>query len=136
MGNCLHKGNCNDGDSDHHVDFASGNVQIITTLESWNQNIERAKKDSKIVIANFSATWCGPCKMIAPYFSDLSQKHSSIMFLLIDVDELADFSTSWDIKATPTFFFLKDGNEFDRLVGANKSELEKKIAALTDVVPH
>ncbi|RZB62159.1 Thioredoxin H9 isoform B [Glycine soja] len=58
------------------------------------------------------------------------------MFLLVDVDELADFSTSWDIKATPTFFFLKDGKEVDKLVGANKPELEKKIVVVNDVVPH
>lgn len=40
------------------------------------------------VIANFSATWCGPCKMIAPYYCELSEHYPSIMFLLIDVDEL------------------------------------------------
>jgi len=49
---------------------------------------------------------------------------------------LQDFSTSLDIKATPTFFFLKDGKEFDKLVGANKPELEKKIAVITGGVPH
>jgi len=47
---------------------------------------------------------------------------------------LQDFSTSWDIKATPTFFFLRDGQEIDKLVGANKPELEKKIAAV-NLVP-
>lgn len=40
------------------------------------------------VIANFSATWCGPCRMIAPFFSELSEKYPSLMFLLVDVDEL------------------------------------------------
>ncbi|XP_061369501.1 thioredoxin H9-like isoform X2 [Gastrolobium bilobum] len=143
MGNCVAKVNlfgyfspqAKDDDSDHHVEFASGNVQLITTKESWDQKLEQARGDGKIVIANFSATWCGPCKVIAPYYSELSEKYPSIMFLLIDVDELTDFSTSWDIKATPTFFFLRDGQEFDKLVGANKPELEKKIAAATDLVP-
>nr|KYP34866.1 Thioredoxin H-type 9 [Cajanus cajan] len=125
-----------DDDSNHNMEFASGNVQLITTKESWDQKLEQAKRDSKIVIANFSATWCGPCKMIAPYYSELSEKYLSIMFLLVDVDELTDFSTTWDIKATPTFFFLKDGIEVDKLVGANKPELLKKIVAITDVVPH
>ena len=45
---------------------------------------------------------------------------------------MQEFSTSWDIKATPTFFFLKDGQQIDKLVGANKSELQKKIAAISD----
>ncbi|KEH17804.1 thioredoxin [Medicago truncatula] len=123
-----------DDDSVQHVEFASGNVQLITTKESWNQTLEQARGDRKIVIANFSARWCSPCKIIAPYYCELSEKYPSIMFLVIDVDELTDFSTSWDIKATPTFFFLRDGQEIDKLVGANKPELEKKIAAV-NLVP-
>ncbi|KAK7350364.1 hypothetical protein VNO77_08901 [Canavalia gladiata] len=135
MGNCLNKHQARDDDSNHHVEFASGNVQLVTTKESWDQKFEQAKKEGKLVIANFSATWCGPCKTIAPYYCELSEKYLSIMFLLVDVDELTDLSTSWDIKATPTFFFLRDGKEVDKLVGANKPELEKKIGAVTDLVP-
>lgn len=46
--------------------------------------------------------------------------------------EMQEFSTSWDIKATPTFFFLRDGQQIDKLVGANKPELQKKITAIID----
>ncbi|XP_061375514.1 thioredoxin H9-like [Gastrolobium bilobum] len=132
MGNCVVK--AKDNDSDYNVDFAAGNVKLITTKEAWDQKLEEARRDGKIVIANFSAGWCDPCKMIAPYYSELSEKYSSMMFLLVDVDELTDFSISWDIKATPTFFFLKDGEELDKLVGANKPVLEKKIDAISDSV--
>ena len=45
---------------------------------------------------------------------------------------IQEFSTQWDIKATPTFFFLKDGEQFDKLVGANKPELLKKINGIVD----
>lgn len=107
--------------------------------------------------------------MIAPYYIELSEKHPSLMFLSVDVDELTvsytppslfysffdliknnyvafcieivngmlmqDFSTQWDIKATPTFFFLRNGEQFDKLVGANKPELLKKINAIVDSEP-
>ncbi|CAK9153785.1 unnamed protein product, partial [Ilex paraguariensis] len=117
----------NDGDdSDHHVEFAGGNVNLITTKESWDQKLADARRDGKIVIANFSASWCGPCRMIAPSYCELSEKHPSLMFLTVDVDELTEFSASWDIKATPTFFFLRDGQQVDKLVGANKPELQRK----------
>jgi thioredoxin 1 len=46
------------------------------------------------------------------------------------VIHLQDFSSSWDIRATPTFFFLKNGQQVDKLVGANKPELEKKVEAI------
>ncbi|XP_031740686.1 thioredoxin H-type isoform X2 [Cucumis sativus] len=108
MGLCFSKAETKDDDSDHHVEFAAGKVHLITTKEAWDQKLEEANTSGKIVIANFSATWCGPCK---------------------------DFSTSWDIKATPTFFFLKEGQQIDKLVGANKIELEKKITAVADSLP-
>lgn len=54
------------------------------------------------------------------------------MFLTIDVDDLMDFSSTWDIRATPTFFFLKNGQQIDKLVGANRPELEKKVQALAE----
>lgn len=44
-----------------------------------------------------------------------------------------ELSTSWEIKATPTFVFLKDGRQLDKLVGANKSDLQQKLAAMEDV---
>ncbi|TXG57501.1 hypothetical protein EZV62_015330 [Acer yangbiense] len=123
-------------DSDQHVEFAAGNVGLVTTKEGWEQKLSEASRDGKTVIANFSATWCGPCRMIAPFYCELSEKHPSLMFLVVDVDELTEFSSSWDIKATPTFFFLRDGQQVDKLVGANKPELQKKITAVLDSAVH
>jgi thioredoxin 1 len=112
------------------LDFKGGNVHVITTKEDWDQKIEEANKDGKIVVANFSASWCGPCRVIAPVYAEMSKTYPQLMFLTIDVDDLMDFSSTWDIRATPTFFFLKNGQQIDKLVGANKPELEKKVQAL------
>ncbi|KAL6513501.1 hypothetical protein OROGR_020987 [Orobanche gracilis] len=132
MAIALSKPQPKDSDSDHHVEFAAGNVKLITTKEAWDEKSEEAKRDGKIVIANFSAT----CKMIAPYYSELSEKYTSVMFLLVDVDELALTSVLHGIsKPHQTFFFLKDGKEVDKLVGANKPELQKKLASINDFVP-
>jgi thioredoxin 1 len=114
------------------LDFKGGNVHVITTKEEWDQKIAEANKDEKIVVANFSASWCGPCRVIAPVYAEMSKTYPQLMFLTIDVDDLMDFSSTWDIRATPTFFFLKNGQQIDKLVGANKPELEKKVQALAD----
>ena len=114
------------------LDFKGGNVHVITTKEDWDQKIAEANKDGKIVVANFSASWCGPCRVIAPVYAEMSKTYPQLMFLTIDVDDLMDFSSTWDIRATPTFFFLKNGQQIDKLVGANKPELEKKVQALAD----
>ncbi|CAL5335310.1 unnamed protein product [Camellia sinensis] len=134
MGLCCSKPRNDGDDSDHHVEFAGGNVHLITTKQSWDRKLSEASRDGKIVVANFSASWCGPCRVIATFYSELSEKYPVLMFLTVDVDELTEFSTTWDIKATPTFFFLRDGQQVEKLVGANKPELQKKVIAIVNSV--
>ncbi|XP_066308330.1 thioredoxin H4-1-like isoform X1 [Miscanthus floridulus] len=124
---CIAKQQADDEDK---IDFGGGNVHVVTSKEDWDQKIAEANKDGKIVVANFSASWCGPCRVISPVYAEMSQTYPQLMFLTIDVDELMEFSSSWDIRATPTFFFLKNGQQVDKLVGANKPELEKKVGAV------
>ncbi|XP_066308339.1 thioredoxin H4-1-like isoform X1 [Miscanthus floridulus] len=124
---CIAKQQADDEDK---IDFGGGNVHVVTSKEDWDQKIAEANKDGKIVVANFSASWCGPCRVISPVYAEMSQTYPQLMFLTIDVDELVEFSSSWDIRATPTFFFLKNGQQVDKLVGANKPELEKKVGAV------
>ncbi|XP_021865623.2 thioredoxin H-type [Spinacia oleracea] len=131
MGLCASRDDDGDDSSAHYI-MADGNVHLITTMAAWEEKLMLANQQDKIIIANFSAAWCGPCKIIASYYSELSRKYTSLMFLTIDVDELPDLSTSFDIKATPSFFFLQNGQEIDKLVGSNKVELLKKITAVVD----
>ncbi|KAJ4761436.1 Thioredoxin [Rhynchospora pubera] len=131
MGSCFTKQGDED-DFDEKAEFVGGNVHIITTKDQWDQKIAEATKTGKLVVANFSAVWCGPCKMIAPMYVELSENYPSFMFLTVDVDEMADFSSELDVRATPTFFFLKEGKQVDKLVGANRPELEKKLVAFSD----
>ncbi|KAK6233367.1 hypothetical protein QUC31_005773 [Theobroma cacao] len=128
---------CHNKDCKDHqarcVGLACRNVHHITTIQSWEAKLTEATRDGKILVANFSTPWSGPCRSIAPTYCELADKYSSLMFLTVDVDELAELSTSWDINATPTFFFLKDGRQVDKFVGADKVELPKKIAAIANV---
>nr|KJB38068.1 hypothetical protein B456_006G235800 [Gossypium raimondii] len=100
MGLCFSKGNR--ADSDQHVEFVGGNVQPVTSKEDWDQKLSEAKRDGKIVIANFSAAWCGPCRMLAPFYCELSEKHPSLMFLLVDVDELTVSTDTYSV----TFIYI------------------------------
>lgn len=131
MGNCLGR-NRDEADFDSKVNYTGGNVHIIGSLENWDEKISETKKEGKRVVVNFSASWCGPCRMIIPLYAELSLKYPQLVFLAVDVDDLPDLSSSWDVHATPTFFFLQDGNQIDKLVGANKPELEKKVLAFAE----
>uniref|UniRef100_A0ACD5T9V0 Uncharacterized protein n=1 Tax=Avena sativa TaxID=4498 RepID=A0ACD5T9V0_AVESA len=114
-------------DDEEHLDYSSGNVAIIPDLKSWEQKLEDASEAGKTVVVKFSAVWCGPCRIAAPVYSDLSLKHSDLVFASIDVDELPELVTQYDVRATPTFIFIRDKKEIDKLVGGNQTDLEQKF---------
>ncbi|KAM0825743.1 hypothetical protein ACQ4PT_069351 [Festuca glaucescens] len=114
-------------DDEEHLDYSSGNVTIIPDLKSWEKKLEDASEVGKTLVVKFSAVWCGPCRIAAPVYAELSLKHSDLVFVSVDVDELPELVTQFDIRATPTFIFLRDKKEIDKLVGGNQADLEQKF---------
>lgn len=76
------------------------------------------------VVIDFFATWCGPCKRIAPTYEKLSEAFPGIVFLKVDVDEAPEVVNQYDVSVMPTFVFLKDGQEVKRVEGADMAGLE------------
>ncbi|CAI5442271.1 unnamed protein product [Caenorhabditis angaria] len=103
---------------DDRVIEVPDNDQFVRILE---------KNVDKVVILDFYATWCGPCKAIAPMYKKLSIEYPNIVFLKIDVDECEDICTKYDVKLMPTFVFLKNGEQIDLLEGGVDIELQEKV---------
>ena len=82
------------------------------------------------VVIDFFATWCGPCKKIAPAFEKLAEVYPSIVFLKVDVDESAELVDKYGISAMPTFVFLKEGVVVKRIEGADLRAMEEGFALL------
>jgi len=85
------------------------------------------KAGGKLVVVDFTASWCGPCKSIAPKFASLSTKYPSAVFLKVDVDQCADIAATNNVSAMPTFHFLKGKVRVDEMTGADEKKLEEKI---------
>lgn len=85
---------------------------------------------AKLVVVDFSATWCGPCTMIAPFFKQLSVQYPSAVFIKVDVDKCPGTAAANNVTAMPTFIFYRNRVILDKLRGANKAELENKIKQL------
>ena len=87
----------------------------------------------KLVVIDFFATWCGPCVAIAPFFQELGEKYKNVVFVKIDVDDkpLEEATEKYSINCMPTFVFVKNDKEVDRLEGASKDSLESKIKTLS-----
>ncbi|KAI5629831.1 thioredoxin [Silurus asotus] len=104
-------------------------VIVIEDLVAFQAALKNA--GGKLVVVDFTATWCGPCQMIGPIFKALSENpdNANVVFLKVDVDEANDVSSHCGIKCMPTFQFYKNGKKIDEFSGANKAELEQKIEA-------
>ncbi|KAL4196777.1 hypothetical protein AMTRI_Chr04g247920 [Amborella trichopoda] len=106
----------------------AGHVIGIHSARELETKFDAANVLSRLAILYFTAAWCGPCRFIAPVFEELASKYLEVVFLKVDIDELKEVAARWNISSVPTFYFIKNGKELDKVVGADKTELEKKIA--------
>ena len=86
-------------------------------------------RDRKVVI-DFFATWCGPCKQIAPYYEQLAETFPTVVFVKADVDEFGDGDGEFNIQMLPTFVLLNKGEPFAEVKGADINKLMKAVGEL------
>ncbi|KAG0216275.1 hypothetical protein BGX28_004641 [Mortierella sp. GBA30] len=90
-------------------------------------NSQLAAAGSRLVVVDFFATWCPPCQTLAPMLEGLAKKHSSTVFVKVDVDQASDCSEKYQVTAMPTIVFLKNNAEVGRVVGARLAEIQALI---------
>lgn len=73
-------------------------------------NLEKiiAEAGDKLIVIDFFAMWCGPCKMIAPKYEELSKENTNVIFLKVDVDDNEEIAVKYEISSMPTFVFIKN----------------------------
>ena len=100
--------------------------------EFTEANFEELLSSNKVVVADFWATWCGPCKAMGPSIDELAAQYEGQALIgKVDVEENNDLAEKYAIRSVPTIIFFKDGEMVDKQVGAvPKAVLESKIKAL------
>lgn len=87
-------------------------------MDKFNNEIKEG-----IVLVDFYATWCGPCKMQSPIIDSLKEERSDIKIMKVDVDKEEDVARTYGIMSIPTLMLFKDGKEVAKNVGFMPKEV-------------
>ncbi|MBQ9556880.1 MAG: thioredoxin family protein [Muribaculaceae bacterium] len=126
---------CNNTSEQNNSEAGNGNIQTETAAAPTDQgdwNKQNTLLGSKPMVVDFFATWCGPCKELAPILDEIEQKHQGeVIFKRIDVDQEPELAQEFRVEAIPTLLFVAPNGDYQTIVGlAQPQEIEDKIAQL------
>jgi len=99
----------------------------ILTVTDANFESEVLKSD-KPVLVDFWASWCGPCRAVAPVLDQIAEENDNVVIAKLNVDEQQQLAYQFQVSSIPTFILFKDGKMADRMMGAApKPTFEKFI---------
>lgn len=104
-------------------------VKVIENDSLFDPELTAAGE--KLVVVDFNASWCGPCKQIAPEYAKLSNKFVDVVFLSVDVQVCVETTDKYNVEAMPTFLFMKSKKVIREVRGAHPQKL---VAALEELV--
>ncbi|KAJ4874699.1 Thioredoxin H8 [Raphanus sativus] len=106
------------------------NIPLIVEIKNknqWKSRLNALKDTNKLLVIEFTAKWCGPCKSLEPKVEELAAKYTDVEFVKIDVDVLMSVWMEYNLHTLPAIVFMKRGQEVDRVVGVKFDELERKL---------
>ncbi len=102
----------------------------ILNKETFNEKLKNVKG---VMMVDFFATWCGPCRMLAPILEEVSQESTAEIYK-VDIDESEDLARTYGIMAVPTMIVFVDGKEVERFSGyMPKSQILSKLDAYKEI---
>ena len=104
-------------------------MENANVLEVTDSNFEEiVLKSQNPVLVDFSAEWCGPCKTIEPFISELANKYKDkVTFVKIDTDKNHACASTYGIRSMPTFIMFKNGEQTDFLTGAHPNKIKEMV---------
>lgn len=111
----------------HGVEIETTTTMTMLVLKTKAEFDDLIKTEKKLIVVDFFATWCGPCRLIGPKLEEMSKKYADVVFAKIDVDDNPEAAEACEISAMPTFHFYKEGKKVAEVVGASEAKIEEAI---------
>ena len=93
-------------------------IQETPVMELNSSNFGEALLKNKLLLVDFWAEWCGPCKSMRPIFSRMAKKYDHVRFARVNVDNSQDIAAKFNVQSIPTFIMFKNGENVQQMVGA------------------
>jgi len=93
-------------------------VNKIPVIELSSQDFDKEKIKNELLLVDFWAEWCGPCKSMHPIFTRMAKKYKSVRFARVNVDNAQDIAIRYGVQSIPTFIMFKNGEVVNTMVGA------------------
>ncbi|CAB3980529.1 thioredoxin II [Paramuricea clavata] len=100
-------------------------ITIINSKKEYDDLV--SSTSDGLIVVDFYADWCGPCRQIAPVYKRFSKEFKKVKFASVDVDEHEDIAENEGVTVMPVFRFYKLGQMIDQVTGANKEQLREKL---------
>jgi thioredoxin 1 len=103
-------------------------TRSATTRELEEHEYDSTLDPERLTVVDFSATWCGPCRMLEPILGELASELPAVDFFKLDVDRSQQIAIRYGVQAVPTLLVLQHGKVIDRFVGLRpKGELGERL---------
>ena len=93
-------------------------VNDTPVIELSSHDFDKEKIKNKLLLVDFWAEWCGPCKSMHPIFTRMAKKYKSVRFARVNVDNAQDIAMRYGVQSIPTFIMFKNGEVVNTMVGA------------------
>lgn len=99
--------------------------------EFTDKNLEQSVNTNGVVVVDFWAEWCGPCRVMGPIIEELAMEIPGVKIGKLNVDENPNSAITYQVSSIPTIIIFKGGSEIERIVGTStKQSLYSKITTL------